>query len=276
LVSEQSVSLRVNGMTVSLRSENGDMDASEILAISSIPKSEQKTLRDHIIRLTGGLYRGPGCIPITYGHSKLLSNYLGVLHVLRPLFDYGNDALGLPKTLPTDALALYLEIFEVARVGPHGVSVRSRDLWVNASHILTKAGVNQRGRSKESIENEVDGRVERVWGVPRAHQGLYVSLPDGLVLCERYGLSELMENLKGRTPVVQAMPLRYEGPDRTAEQSRQSPTLIASSVSSAQALRFPAVQKSPRWSANNSLSWQTSRSRGLTYPSTVSGCTIPS
>jgi hypothetical protein len=256
------------------------MDATEILAISSIPKSEQKTLRDHIIRQTGGLYRGPGRIPITYGHSKLLSNYLGVLHVLQPLFDYGDDTLGLPKALPTDALSLYLEIFEVARIGPHGVSVRSRDLWVNASHILTKAGVNARGRSKESIENEVDGRVERVWGVPRAHQGLYVSLHDGLVLCERYGLSELVENLKGRTSDVQAMPLRYEGPDRTTKQSRQSPTVIASSVSSAQALRFPAVQKSLRWSANDSIDWEMSHSQGLTYPSAlsdalnVSGCTI--
>ena len=67
------------------------------------------------------------------------------------------------------------------------------------------AGVNRRGRLKESIENEVDGRVERVLGIPRAHQGLYVSLNDGLILCERYGLSELMENLKGRTPDVQAM-----------------------------------------------------------------------
>ena len=258
------------------------MDASEILAISSIPKSEQKTLRDHIIRQTGGLYRGPGRIPITYGHSKLLSNYLGVLHELRPLFDYGDNNLGLPKTLPTDALALYLEIFGVAQIGPHRVSVRSRDLWVNASHILMAAGVNRRGRLKESIENEVDGRVERVLGIPRAHHGLYVSLNDGLVLCERYGLSELMENLKGRTPDVQAMPLRHEGPDRTTEQSRQSPTAIASSVSSAQALPFPAVQKSSRWSTNDSISWRTSQSKGLTYPSglsdalDVSGCSIPS
>jgi hypothetical protein len=258
------------------------MDASEILAISSIPKSEQKTLRDHIIRHTGGLYRGPGRIPITYGHSKLLSSYLGVLPVLRPLFDYGDDTLGLPKTLPTDALALYLEIFEVARIGPHRVSVRSRDVWVNASHILSKAGVNARGRSKESIENEVDGRVERVLGVPRAHQGHYVSLHDGLLLCERYGLSELMENLKGRTPDAQAIPLRHEGLDRRAEPSRQSPTVIASSVSSAQALPFPAVQKSSRWSTNDSISWRTSQSKGLTYPSglsdalDISGCSIPS
>ena len=48
-----------------------------------------------------------------------------------------------------------------------------------------------------------------------------------------------------------------------------------------QALPFPVVQMSPRWSTNDSDSWQTSRSRGLTYPSTVSdvlnlsGCTIP-
>ena len=110
-------------------------------------------------------------------------------------------------------------------MGPHRVSVRSRDLWVNASHILM-AGGDHRRKLKESIENEVDGRVERVLGVPRAHQGLYVSLNDGLILCKRYGLSELMENLKGRTPDMQATPLRDEGPDRRPEQSRQSPTAI--------------------------------------------------
>ena len=48
-----------------------------------------------------------------------------------------------------------------------------------------------------------------------------------------------------------------------------------------QALPFPVVQKSPRWSTNDSFSWQTSQSKGLTYPSAVSdvlnvsGCTIP-
>jgi hypothetical protein len=42
-----------------------------------------------------------------------------------------------------------------------------------------------------------------------------------------------------------------------------------------QAVPFPVVQKSLTWSTIDSLSWQ-SRSRGLTYPSTVSGCTIPS
>ena len=48
-----------------------------------------------------------------------------------------------------------------------------------------------------------------------------------------------------------------------------------------QALPFPVVQKSPRWSTNDSVSWQTSQSKGLTYPSAVSdvlnvsGCTIP-
>ena len=49
-----------------------------------------------------------------------------------------------------------------------------------------------------------------------------------------------------------------------------------------QALPFPRVQKSPRWSAKDSDSWPTSPSRGLTFPSAVSdvlnvsGCTIPS
>ena len=42
-----------------------------------------------------------------------------------------------------------------------------------------------------------------------------------------------------------------------------------------QAVPFPVVQKSLTWSTIDSLSWQ-SQSRGLTYPSTVSGCTIPS
>ena len=209
-------------MHVSLRTDNGDMDASEIIAISSIPKSEQKLLRDHIIRKTGGLYRGSGRIRIKYGQSKRLSNYLGVLLELQPLFDYGDDNLGLPKTLPIDALSLYLEIFQEALMGPHRVSVQSRDLWVNASHILM-AGGDHRRRLKERIENEVDGRVERVLGVPRAHQGLYVSLNDGLVLCKRYGLSELMENLKGRTPDVQATPLRHEGPDRRTSKAANHP-----------------------------------------------------
>jgi hypothetical protein len=57
--------------------------------------------------------------------------------------------------------------------------------------------------------------------------------------------------------------------------------MIDGATTPTQALPFPVVQKSPRWSTNDSDSWQTSRSRGLTYPSTVSdvlnvsGCTIP-
>jgi hypothetical protein len=49
----------------------------------------------------------------------------------------------------------------------------------------------------------------------------------------------------------------------------------AGATTPTQAVPFPVVQKSLTWSTIDSLSWQ-SRSRGLTYPSTVSGCTIPS
>ena len=56
---------------------------------------------------------------------------------------------------------------------------------------------------------------------------------------------------------------------------------IDGAMTPTQALPFPVVQKSPRWSTNDSVSWQTSQSKGLTYPSAVSdvlnvsGYTIP-
>ena len=211
-VSEQSVSLLVNDTRVSMRTNNGNMDASKIFAISSVSESEQKPLRDHIIRKTGGLYRESDDIPITYGHSKLLSNYLGVSHKLERLFKYGDEHLGLPQVLPTDSLSMYLEIFEVLRTGLHRVSIRRRDLWVNASHILAAAGfVRNVGRMiKKCIGKRVDGRIEYIRNVPRAHQGLYVSLNDGIALCKRYGLSALIENLSDLTPDGKAEPLCHE------------------------------------------------------------------
>lgn len=275
-ISEHTISLRVNGMPIHLKSVTGEMDASEIIAISYAPKNEQKTLRDRIIRETGGLYRGAGAIWITYGHSRLLANNLGVLHELQVLFDYGDNNLCLPKTLPSDSLALYLEIFDKILTGSQEISLRRRDHWVNASHILMAAGVNRKGRTKDRVESMVNGQAERVLGVPRVHQGLYVSLQDALLLCEHYGFSELKENLRLLDQNVQVTLSHHEACDQGREQSLPLPRLTLSPVFSAQYLPFPVVEQESLRSKRSSTSWQTSLSKGWTYPSTVSGCSIPS
>ena len=132
LVSESFVTLHFDDKCVRMRTDCHRIDASEILALSPLLKHDQKRLVNHISRriATDGPYSNQHGVWITCEDSKLLSNYLGLSHVLQPLFDHADEHQSNPTALPTESLAAYLQIFEEVPIGCYNVSIRKRDLWV--------------------------------------------------------------------------------------------------------------------------------------------------
>lgn len=86
-------------------------------------------------------------------------------------------------------------------VGSQPVSVRKKDLRVNASHIIRACDLSL--RITAAIRAEFAFDMEKR-GCHPPHQGTYVDYEVGLELCRRYRLFELEEQLLGLKPCLNA------------------------------------------------------------------------
>ena len=186
-ISKDHVVFHLNGKHVEMQAATGYTNASQVLAISSLPQNIQKTLKRYIVE--NSTQRGAW---ITFEDLKLLSAYLELSDTLQPLYDYVDKHLSFPTALPTESLSSYFQIFQMVSAGRYEVSIRSRDVWVNATHVLKAAGFHSR---KGRLRNEINSS-ELLQEVPQQHRDRCVSLSDGLALCMCYGLHELGKSLE--------------------------------------------------------------------------------
>jgi len=199
--------LEIQGKPIHLRKSDCYFNATELVALTDKTDIEirriHSLIRDRPKRKVHKMQlysAGEFCIGqywVPYCVSQCLCDALGLTKRLNPLLEYGKT-MGTP--LEDDASVLgvitsYLEKFLIINAGPSKVSIRLRDLWVNATHIchaidLRKNVAGVLSRHQLSNDWQKTGPVE--------HQGTYTSPSNALKLCKIFCLAELEQILRAR------------------------------------------------------------------------------
>ena len=234
--SEQSVTgfvqFTVGGKPVTLRQEDLWLNATEILALTGkTAKQRQQLLQVWRVRAPDEIEDAADNSWISRRVAIILCDVLQLEEVLAPLLRYERTTV-----VKCRGTVEFNQIID----GRNLVSIRSKDHWVNAAHILNAARVD-RSNLALKLRREVPHDIVR--GSP-AHQGTYINTHDAVELCEKHGLLSIRDILRdilsGRyfsksgaqrnsNPALSVASARHNTSPARHEKHRQTHVTIASS-----------------------------------------------
>ena len=172
---------------VNMRQSDWWLNATEIITLAKKRKNE----RDHLIRLLQQhveFQKVGNKFWISYPSALHLCKHLQLTDALSPLLNHAWKMGARPDGKPNP-----FELFLQVDAGTTKVGIRSKDLWINATHVVAAAAVSDSRQEIKQIQERV--ACEIVQG-DSAFQGTYVDPLTGLQLCTEYNLTKLASDLQ--------------------------------------------------------------------------------
>ncbi|KAI9703370.1 MAG: hypothetical protein M1836_007938 [Candelina mexicana] len=195
------VQIKIRDNIVLMRTEDCSLNATQMLMLTNKTSGEiehllrlmKESIKVEVLPPIAGL-TSP-CSWVNFEHGQIICKHFRLEQELQPLIDHGlklqhgnyskpmNYINNDPKTIPSQ--------FFVINVLPHPVTVRKLDLRIRVSDICRASGLPQTELPK--IKREFRESYIKVGHLN--YRGTYVDFWVGVVLCRRYGLTELEREL---------------------------------------------------------------------------------